>query len=47
MHKGNHDSGNGTPWSCMSAIAEMDFAFGNKNPTNVSQLASLEIGASI
>jgi len=40
-------SGNGTPRSGTSAIAEMVFDFGNKNPTNVSQLASLEIGASI
>ncbi|MEI3894654.1 MULTISPECIES: hypothetical protein [unclassified Bacillus (in: firmicutes)] len=31
----------------MSAIPEMDFAFGSKNPTDVSQLASLGVGVSI
>ncbi len=34
-------SGDGTPQSCTSAIPEMDFAFGSKNPTDVSQLAPL------
>ncbi|MGH0428273.1 hypothetical protein ACQVPL_03155 [Bacillus hominis] len=40
-------SGDGTPQSCTSAIPEMDFAFGSKNPTDVSQLAPLGIGVSI
>lgn len=37
-------SGEGTPQSCTSAIPEMDFAFGSKNPTEVCQLASLGVG---
>ncbi|WP_165498017.1 MULTISPECIES: hypothetical protein [Bacillus cereus group] len=40
-------SGDGTPQSCTSAIPEMDFAFGSKNPTDVSQLAALAVGVSI
>ncbi|HHT7191426.1 TPA: hypothetical protein ACTZ5N_004925, partial [Bacillus cereus] len=32
---------------CTSAIPEMDFAFGSKNPTDVSQLAPLGVGVSI
>ena len=39
-------SGDGTPQSCTSAIPEMDFAFGSKNPTDVSQLAPLGVGVS-
>ncbi len=39
-------SGDGTPQSCTSAIPEMDFAFGSKNPTDVSQLAALAAGVS-
>ncbi|WP_240688220.1 hypothetical protein [Bacillus sp. BH2] len=38
--------GDGTPQSCTSAIPEMDFAFGSKNPTDVSQLAALAVGVS-
>ncbi|PQZ58948.1 hypothetical protein CQZ94_06475 [Bacillus sp. MYb209] len=37
------ESGDGTPQSCTSAIPEMDFAFGSKNPTDVSQLAPLGV----
>jgi len=36
-----------TPQSCTSAIPEMDFAFGSKNPTDVSQLSPLGVGVSI
>jgi len=39
-------SGDGTPQSFTSAIPEMDFAFGSKNPTDVSQLAPLWVGVS-
>ena len=39
-------SGDGTPQSCTSAILEIDFAFGSKNPTDVSQLAALAVGVS-
>lgn len=39
-------SGDGTPQSCTSAIPEMDFAFGSRNPTDVSQLAPLGVGVS-
>ena len=39
-------SGDDTPQSCTSAIPEMDFAFGSKNPTDVSQLAPLGVGVS-
>ncbi len=38
------ESGDGTPQSCTSAIPEMDFAFGGKNPTDASQLAPLGVG---
>ncbi|KXY27348.1 hypothetical protein AT267_27150 [Bacillus cereus] len=38
--------GDGTPQSCTSAIPEMDFALGSKNPTAVSQLAPLGLGVS-
>ncbi|PEC19082.1 hypothetical protein [Bacillus cereus] len=31
----------------LAAIPEMDFAFGNKNHTDVSQLAPLVVGMSI
>ena len=40
------ESGDGTPQSCTSAIPEMDFSFGNKNPTDISQLAPLRVGVS-
>ncbi|PES94370.1 hypothetical protein CN505_31215, partial [Bacillus cereus] len=36
----------GTPQSGTSAILEIDFAFGSKNPTDVSQLAALAVGVS-
>ncbi|MDA2519222.1 hypothetical protein PDN73_26025 [Bacillus cereus] len=39
-------SGDGTPQSCTSAILEIDFAFGSKNPTDVSQLVALAVGVS-
>ncbi|EJV57205.1 hypothetical protein BWGOE13_10110 [Bacillus mycoides] len=39
-------SGDGTPQSCTSAILEIDFAIGSKNPTDVSQLAALAVGVS-
>ncbi|MGG0722762.1 hypothetical protein [Bacillus mycoides] len=41
------ESGDGTPQSCTSAIPEMDFAFGSKNPTDVCQLAPLGMGVSM
>ncbi|WP_181149572.1 hypothetical protein [Bacillus sp. MYb209] len=41
------ESSDGTPQSCTSAIPEMGFAFGSKNPTDVSQLAPLGMGVSI
>ncbi|MDA2302746.1 hypothetical protein [Bacillus cereus group sp. MYBK95-2] len=37
--------GDGTPQSCTSAILEIDFAFGSKNPTDVSQLVALSVGS--
>lgn len=37
----------GTPQSYTSAIPEMDFSFGSKNPTDVSQLAPLGVGVSM
>jgi hypothetical protein len=40
------ESRDGTPQSYTSAIPEMDFAFGSKNPTDVSQLAPLGVGMS-
>ncbi|WP_141551299.1 hypothetical protein [Bacillus thuringiensis] len=39
-------SGDGTPQSCTSAILEIDFAFGSKNPTDVCQLVALAVGVS-
>ncbi|WP_141528558.1 hypothetical protein [Bacillus cereus] len=39
-------SGDGTPQSCTSAILEIDFAFGSKNSTDVSQLVALAVGVS-
>ncbi|OQR53328.1 hypothetical protein CDB3_30570 [Bacillus sp. CDB3] len=39
-------SGDGTPQFCTSAILEIDFAIGSKNPTDVSQLAALAVGVS-
>ncbi len=39
--RGCRESGDSTPQSCTSAIPEMNFAFGSKNPTDVSQLATL------
>ncbi|HDR8141978.1 hypothetical protein [Bacillus thuringiensis] len=39
--------GDGTPQSCTSAIVEIDFAFGSKNPTDISQLVALAAGVSI
>ena len=39
-------SGDGTPQSCTSAILEIDFAFGSKNPTDISQLVALAVGVS-
>jgi hypothetical protein len=37
------ESGDGTPQSCTSVIPEMDFAFGSKNPTDVSQFPPLGV----
>ena len=39
-------SDDGTPQSCTSAILEINFAFGSKNPTDVSQLVTLAVGVS-
>ncbi len=41
------ESGDGTPQSCTSAISEMNFAFGSKNPTDISQLAPLGVGVGV
>ena len=39
-------SGDGTPQSCTSTVAEMHSVSGSKNPTDVSLLQALAVGVS-